>query len=365
MIEEKDLITVIIPVYNAEKFLDKCIRSVLRQTYHDLQIILIDDGSSDGSLKKCEKYRDEDNRIELVHTTNSGVSATRNLGLSIAKGTYLTFLDSDDWLPKNAIERMYCSIIENKADLVVGTPINVELLIAKPIYTPQTDMIDCSDLNKLSRYVFASHYFPGICAKLFSRETIVNNDIFFDILIKCGEDALFNFLFIRFAKRISIIPDIVYFYNRLNNTSATTKYYSQLNEWLLIGQKARERIFGEALQTAMIQERRVYCGLILLLKLCRDYSNRGLCDSEAIKKIADSCEMFKYYLVESEHIHADEDITVDVKQCYEAYKSGQYIEIYRRYHHDCNSHSASRIVKDSLKKLLYAVKYTEFFVLRR
>ena len=97
----EDLITIIIPIYNVEKYLRECLDSVINQTYKKLQIILIDDGSNDNSGKICDEYKEKDNRIEVMHKANGGVSSARNAGLKIAKGDYITFVDGDDYLDKD------------------------------------------------------------------------------------------------------------------------------------------------------------------------------------------------------------------------------------------------------------------------
>ena len=112
-----DLISVIIPVYNVEKYLNRCVDSVINQTYTNLEIILIDDGSPDGSGAICDEYVIKDNRIKVIHKPNSGVSETRNCGLDNATGEWLFFLDSDDWIHCRTIEKLYEGIAEKKVNI--------------------------------------------------------------------------------------------------------------------------------------------------------------------------------------------------------------------------------------------------------
>lgn len=104
MEKKKSLVSIIVPAYNAEKFIDKCIRSVLNQSYPNLELILVDDGSTDETGKICEEYASKDTRVRVIHKKNSGVSAARNMGLSSAIGEYVVFLDSDDWLDEDIVE---------------------------------------------------------------------------------------------------------------------------------------------------------------------------------------------------------------------------------------------------------------------
>jgi glycosyltransferase involved in cell wall biosynthesis len=114
-----DLISIIVPVYNMESYLDRCMSSILNQTYKNLEIILVDDGSTDSSPKMCDDYAIKDNRIKVVHKENGGLSDARNAGLKIATGNYIGYVDSDDWIELDMYERMYNACVENNAQLAV------------------------------------------------------------------------------------------------------------------------------------------------------------------------------------------------------------------------------------------------------
>lgn len=113
-----DLISIIVPVYNSSKYLEECINSILNQTYKNLEIILVNDGSTDGSLKICEKMKEKDKRVIVINKKNTGVSDTRNVGINIAKGKYIAFVDSDDVIEDNMIFSLYNIAIEKKVDVV-------------------------------------------------------------------------------------------------------------------------------------------------------------------------------------------------------------------------------------------------------
>ena len=118
---DSPLISVIVPVYNTEKYLDQCIQSVLVQTYTNWELLLIDDGSTDSSGAICDKYAAEDNRIKVVHKPNTGVSDSKNIALDMAKGEYIMFLDSDDyWCINDCIAQLYAKSQELRADIVRG-----------------------------------------------------------------------------------------------------------------------------------------------------------------------------------------------------------------------------------------------------
>ena len=116
--DNKGLVSVIIPVYNVERYLDECVQSVLRQTYQNLEIILVDDGSTDRSGEICDRYAAQDERIRCIHQPNGGLSHARNEGLRLAEGEYVYFLDSDDWIEKDTLDALYRCAIEQRADLV-------------------------------------------------------------------------------------------------------------------------------------------------------------------------------------------------------------------------------------------------------
>ena len=119
MSQEKALISLIIPVYKVEKYLEKCIQSVINQTYENLQIILVDDGSPDNCGKICDEYAKKDHRIEVIHKSNGGLSDARNKGLEIAKGEYIGFVDSDDYIEADMYEVLYNLLKQYNADVSI------------------------------------------------------------------------------------------------------------------------------------------------------------------------------------------------------------------------------------------------------
>lgn len=115
----KDLISVIVPVYNVEKYIHRCIDSIIEQTYENTEIILVDDGSPDNCPKICDEYEKKDKRIKVIHKKNGGLSDARNVGIEASKGKFICFIDSDDYIEKNYIKKMYESIIKNNSDIAI------------------------------------------------------------------------------------------------------------------------------------------------------------------------------------------------------------------------------------------------------
>ena len=114
------MITMIIPVYNAERTIARCIDSVLKQEYTNFELLIVDDGSTDNSGAICDSYEEKDSRIRVIHQENSGVSASRNLALSLARGTYVQFLDSDDWITPNAMRLLSNAALTFHCDMVIS-----------------------------------------------------------------------------------------------------------------------------------------------------------------------------------------------------------------------------------------------------
>ena len=181
------LISVIIAVYNPGKYLKACLDSLVNQTYKNLEIILVDDGSTDNSLEICKEYAEKDSRIIVHHKENSGVSSTRNLGIRLAHGDYFSFIDSDDYLDLDTYEYLVNLINTHNVDIV-----NHEHYIT----TPEKEKINVSPDTAYGKFDRKNgmdvlvHYYPFACNKLFSKKTIT--DVWFDETICRGEDSLFT-----------------------------------------------------------------------------------------------------------------------------------------------------------------------------
>lgn len=165
----KDLVSIIIPVYNVKEFLKECVESVVQQSYKKLEIILVDDGSTDGSEKLCDNLAKEDDRIKVIHQRNQGLSAARNSGISIMKGTYVYFLDSDDCIANDAIEVLYKALQRGDTDMAISGIIafsDSKPVIAKNGYTESFLETEVA-LTKMLLHDGIGH---EACGKLFKAE---------------------------------------------------------------------------------------------------------------------------------------------------------------------------------------------------
>lgn len=198
-------ISVIVPVYNVEKYVEKCINSILGQTYKNFELIIVNDGSTDNSLKKIKKFSDD--RIILIDQKNQGLSGARNTGISKAKGKYVTFIDSDDWISKGYLqEMMYCAHKYN-ADIVsikecTVTEDNKYGYIQRPLLVFK---------NKVADALFGLYNSNFACAKLLKKTLFIDNNIYFP-LRKNYEDLGTMYKIYDHAKRVVIADTENYFY---------------------------------------------------------------------------------------------------------------------------------------------------------
>ena len=197
----EDLITVVVPIYKVEKYLEKCIDSIIKQTYENLEIILVDDGSPDKCPQICDEYAKKDSRIKVIHKKNGGLSDARNAGIDIAKGEYITFVDSDDYIEKDYVEVLYDSIKENDSDMAIGSH--------KVIYengtilnkeTGEKSVLDAKTV--LERILYDENIDLSAWAKLYKTE------LFEEIRYPKGrvfEDAATTYKLVDKSKKISIV----------------------------------------------------------------------------------------------------------------------------------------------------------------
>lgn len=197
-------ISVIIPVYNAEKYLSRCIDSILNQSFTDFELLLVNDGSDDHSGEICDDYAKKYSRVKVFHKENGGVSSARNLGLINACGEWITFVDADDYLIVDGLQRYINEINENVDLIIYGYNICNEsgyLKFSTTVY-PKNDLIQKDDGVKI---MFKNSYYNGyLFNKLFRRSIIEDNKIFFNEDVYYNEDRLFcvEYYFIKFKDTI-------------------------------------------------------------------------------------------------------------------------------------------------------------------
>ena len=219
----EEIITVIIPIYNASKFLSQCLDSVLSQTYKHLQIILINDGSTDDSLAICKLYGEKDKRILIVSKENEGVSVARNIGIKYAEGTYIYFMDADDLLKSDALYTLVTVMRENNASLVradyQAINCNGEFLFSdKKVILRRKYCNKILSFEEFYLKVLLHEYFLFTC--LFRAEIINNNNITFIPHCRLMEDSAFVLQYGSFSEKNIYFGKIIYEY-RKHDFSAT------------------------------------------------------------------------------------------------------------------------------------------------
>lgn len=206
-------VSVIVPVHNAQATLKRCVNSIIHQEYTDLELLLVDDGSTDDSGVLCDEFAEQDTRIVVIHKENSGVSDARNAGLSRAGGKYLQFVDSDDWITPDATKRLVKTAEDNDCDLVIADFYRVigERLSPKG----NIDETEAFSREKYAAYMMenpADFYYGVLWNKLFRREIIEKYQLRMDSSVSWCEDFMFNLEYIRHAKVFCAIQIPLYYY---------------------------------------------------------------------------------------------------------------------------------------------------------
>ena len=228
-------VSIIVPVYNLENFISKCVDSLLSQTFKDLEIILVDDGSTDSSSQICDNYAKKDSRVKVIHQENKGLSGARNSGIEFSRGKWFIIVDGDDWLEPTAVENLYINAEKNKSDIFIASFfVNNErnqkkdsfFNVAEFHYSNKEDIFklqeNCISCNSISNKNAASNM--GVTwARIYLKEFIVKNNLKFIVGLKRTQDAIFNLYALEFAKKVDFLDVPVQHY-RIWSSSASRKY---------------------------------------------------------------------------------------------------------------------------------------------
>ena len=216
------LISIVVPMYNAEISIERCIKSILNQSYNSYELIIIDDGSTDKSKEIVSKYIEKNDNIKYFYQNNRGVSSARNFGLSKCVGEYVCFIDADDYVDENYICTFKKNIIQNTEMICCGYNIN-----GKRISSNKNKVIS---FKKFEYYLLKKEYFKGyLWNKIFSLNIIKENNISFNEDIHFGEDTLFCYKYMKCISSVTIISKSLYFYN----ISDKMKYFDKGIDYLL------------------------------------------------------------------------------------------------------------------------------------
>ncbi|WP_449189758.1 glycosyltransferase family 2 protein [Treponema lecithinolyticum] len=226
--KKNKIISIIVPIYNRSSFLPACIESIIKQSYPYLDVILVDDGSTDNSLAICKKYAQKDKRIKVISIQNSGVSTARNTGMQHASGDFIQFVDSDDMLKQNACEILLNVQKRHNADIVICGIDHIDTTGAHlfyectetPIYSINrffTDFGNLLELNLLRSPV----------NKLYKKQIILEHNLVFPLGFNIAEDALFNLEYYNYMQSIAVIPQSLYnCINYISDSRLTQRFHS-------------------------------------------------------------------------------------------------------------------------------------------
>ena len=244
MVKENPTVSVIIPVYNVEQYLRKCLDSVINQTFKDIEIIIVNDCSPDNSLQMIKEYQTKEERIVLIDLKqNVGLGFARNEGMKIAKGKYITFVDSDDWIASNYIEVLYNNIEKNNLDVVSASSHFYDNSLKKLI---NRETVSADILNKTKKEVLLipkiNYCIIPACFKIYRKTFLFDNNIFFEL--RESEDNLFFFYTLLRTEKIKFIDDKIYFY-RINRENSLMYIINQKFNYFQLFEKLKERLVLE------------------------------------------------------------------------------------------------------------------------
>ncbi|MGM8366162.1 glycosyltransferase [Virgibacillus sp. W0181] len=230
--DKSTLVSIIVPIYNAEKVLDNCLSSVLNQTYSDLEIILVNDGSTDQSGDICDAYALKDSRMKVIHQLNAGPSSARNEGVQASTGDFIQFVDADDTVEPDLTEKLVAAMeAEGDIDFVIcgyTIRVNGETGTIRKILPAVEGILNRSTfLNEIGK-LYYDIVLPSLWNKLYVSDIIKSRHIQFREDLSMGEDLLFNLAYIENCQRVNIIRDPLYLYSIENNHSLSSKFNKNL-----------------------------------------------------------------------------------------------------------------------------------------
>ena len=284
---KNDLISIVVPIYNVEKYLNRCIDSIINQTYKNIEIILVDDGSIDNSKMICDEYSNLDNRIVVIHKENGGLSSARNTGIDIAKGKYITFIDSDDFIELDYIEYLYSLIL--KYDTYISV-CKHNVFYNDDYKKPLINNIDykISKEELLKDILYGKNYSVSACGKLYLK------DLFKDIRYPIGklfEDNDTTYKLIDKVSYIAIGFESKYNY-MLRNDSITRKEFSNKHLYLIeaVDNMGNYLSKYDSLEKAIIRMR--YWSRISTLNRMINSSNQDIKKEKELRK-----DLLKYIFI--------------------------------------------------------------------
>lgn len=246
------MISIIIPIYNVDKYLRTCLDSVLEQTYQDFEVLLIDDGSTDNSSNICDAYSQQDNRFKSFHFPNRGVSKARNIGIEKAEGEWITFIDADDSIKKDYLYILHQGVSENNVDHAIGYYSNIKRGVDCTKYLEPKQF--CLSPKEVIYMNFKHKYFwPGyVFSKLFKTSILKQNNIYFDEKQYLIEDGLFCVNYLTYCtKPVFLTTEPLYNYTVIREGSAMNTCFAKYSP------KALSDFYGHVKFLYLVDERKI------------------------------------------------------------------------------------------------------------
>lgn len=221
--KNRPIISIIVPVYNVERYLERCINSILNQTFKNFELILVDDGSTDKSGEICDSFAGYDKRIRVIHKKNGGLSSARNVGLDVSIGKYIGFVDSDDWIDEFMYEKLYRNMIKTKSDIVICNFSRVYEenlnMVKSNIYNNKVRVFN--NIETLEQLYNDKYIFVVAWNKLYKKELF--DEIKYKEGVICEDEFIAPYLLYK-CKRTAYIPDSLYYYYQREGSIINSKF---------------------------------------------------------------------------------------------------------------------------------------------
>lgn len=300
----KIIISIIVPVYNVEMYLEKCIESILGQTFENFELILVDDGSSDNSAIICDEYSKKDKRIKVIHKENGGLSSARNIGLDLAKGEYIGFVDSDDFISPNMFNELYNMIIKNNYDLAICNFLPVkqgELVFNTYIESNSVEEFEGSEiLNQL--YGPQNVQFVVAWNKLYKKELF--NELRYEVGKLCEDEYIIHRILYK-CKKVIYSSEIMYYYTQRENSIMSTVSAKRIID---VSEALEDRInFFKEMKCFSLYQKAVNTYVHFVILECRKAS-----DSKIKLVLSSSIRKWIYVMLKGNHFSLKEKLAIIV-----------------------------------------------------
>ncbi len=305
-----ELISIIVPVYNVEKYLERCVCSLINQTYQNIEIILVDDGSPDNSGKLCDELAKTDSRIRVIHKANGGVSSARNVALQEAKGKYIGFVDSDDWVEPNMFSTLVQALEDNKAQLVSCDLFQESENIENSYICQEAAECEVIEVKEPYRDIIAVPQIAGyLCNKLFVKQLVTQQ---LDAELAQNEDLLFVVQYLQNVNKMVHIPQKLYHYKMGDFMPSVG-----LNARILTLPKAYEKVLSQyqifAPEDAWLIEKNL---LKIFLNFKGRYKFSKAKDKSILAMINSGIKRYRKTVLEGKKISAKEKVNIRLTSCF-------------------------------------------------